>query len=276
MILIKKLKLSKKVEVKRVIFSLIIGGYDTVPDVSHIKGWDKIMFTDINSLLKFKNRKKGWVFKKIDKSLINLENIEGFFPRGVEHYKNTLINRYYKLHPHLVLPKHYEESLYIDGSIKKFNIKEVENRIEFLKEQNKTFAVSSHAFRDNVHDEMEAIKQCNMLTEEGLQKIKNFFKEKNFPDKSGLYNNAIIWRKHKDTQVIQMMEEWWNLVRNYCMRDQVSLPYVIWKFNYKIEPLFANGLSAENHPSISYDYRHSGFFAKNKGKKFKFKLFNLK
>ncbi len=260
--------IDKKINNKRVIFSAIVGKYDEIPNITHIQGWDKIMFTDLGYWERFKNRKKGWVFKKINKNLLGAINIqESFLPRGLANYKNTLLNRYYKLNAHKVLPKRYEESLYIDGSIKKFDMEELENRIKFFKEKNKAFAVATHSFRDNIHDEIEEIKRCKMLTAEGFQKIIKFFKEKNFPDKSGLYNNAIVWRMNKDKQVIQMMEEWWKLVKNYCHRDQVSLPYIIWKFNYKIEPLFENGYSAQNHSSIHYEYRHSGVGLKKAKKK---------
>src|ERR1039458_2191274 len=43
--------------------------------------------------------------------------------------------------------------------------------------------------------------------------------------------NGIILRKHSDHKVITLMESWWEEYCNGGRRDQLSLPYLIWKKN---------------------------------------------
>ena len=86
----------------------------------------------------------------------------------------------------------------------------------------------------------------NYTLKKGLQEIDNedivrkqirLFREEGFPEHYGLTENSIIYRNHKSDKVISIMEEWWHFVKNYSKRDQLSLFYILWKNNMKMEYL---------------------------------------
>jgi hypothetical protein len=55
-----------------------------------------------------------------------------------------------------------------------------------------------------------------------------------FPDKYGLLESCLIIRKHNDKNCINIMDKWFNEIKNYSHRDQLSFNYIIWKKKYKI------------------------------------------
>ena len=57
----------------------------------------------------------------------------------------------------------------------------------------------------------------------------NLYKEAGFPEKFGMREFSVIVRKHNNAECIKLMEQWWEQVNQYTMRDQISFPYVLWK-----------------------------------------------
>ena len=72
-------------------------------------------------------------------------------------------------------------------------------------------------------------------------KQKEFLKQKKFPNKYGLGENNIIYRKHHSPEIIDIMNDWWDMIINFSKRDQTSLAFVMWKHNRKmIDHMFVN------------------------------------
>ena len=45
---------------------------------------------------------------------------------------------------------------------------------------------------------------------------------------------ALIVRKHNEKECVYLMEQWWEQIKNYSHRDQLSFNYVLWKTGKKI------------------------------------------
>ncbi len=89
------------------------------------------------------------------------------------------------------------------------------------------------------HPERECI--CNELAQliiedkgdkvDMISQVDTYLKE-GYPINNGLYETACIVRKNNNTTVNYMMEMWWKELKKYTYRDQLSLPYVLWRNDY--------------------------------------------
>ena len=85
---------------KYVVYTALFGGYDVLPDITSNKSSliDYVCFTDSDLC-----DAKGWNVVKVD--------------WGSEQLTPAMMNRYFKLHPHVELSG-YTFSLYVDANIK--------------------------------------------------------------------------------------------------------------------------------------------------------------
>ena len=81
---------------------------------------------------------------------------------------------------------------------------------------------------------MEAVLFYKKDSNISVTTIKNRYNKLNFPDNSGLSENSLIIRKHNDIKCIIFMEKWFNEIKKYSHRDQLSFNYIFWKTGYKI------------------------------------------
>ena len=72
--------------------------------------------------------------------------------------------------------------------------------------------------------------------------------QENFPKKYGLYELPVIIRKNTE-KIKKLNLRWWEQICRFSSRDQISMPYVLWKTNVdiKILPGFANGGLLKNN-----------------------------
>ena len=95
--------------------------------------------------------------------------------------------------------------------------------------------ILEHPDRNRIEDEFEPIrilKKDNLST---IMKVKERYKKKNFTDDNGLAESCVIIRKHNDLNCIKTMEEWFDEIKKYSHRDQLSFNYVLWKIGGKIK-----------------------------------------
>jgi hypothetical protein len=199
---------------KKVVYSIIIGKYDKISTFNKQEGYKYLLFSDI------KYNKTNWTIISITK-LIKKVNIS-----------NLKMTRYFKLLPHLFF-KDYELSIYIDAS---YIIRGDLNEL-LLKTLNPSFDIYflQHPARNKVFKEFSAVLEIKKDTQASINKVKARYIKEKFPDNLGLTVNCIIIRKHNKKNIIKLMEIWWNEIKNYSYRDQLSLNYAIWKLNFNIK-----------------------------------------
>ena len=211
----KKYNLKNIQNIKKVVYSIIIGDYDQISSFNKQEGFNYFLFTDTNC-----SNNTNWTIIPISK-LIEKVNISGI-----------KITRYIKLFPHLFF-KDYELSIYFDGSlILNGDLNELLLRI-----LNPTFNLYllQHPQRNKVFQELSAVVFHKKETKEAVDIIEKRYVKINFPDNLGLTENCIIIRRHNKKDIIKLMEVWWNEIKNYSYRDQLSLNFAIWKLNLTIK-----------------------------------------
>ena len=225
---------------RKAIYTCITNRYDNLFVHTYINNdWDYICFTDDKYLIDAKMY-GNWIIKPLYNSDID----------------NTRINRWHKLHPHIIL-KDYDYSLYIDSNID-IKTSYIFECIDKARSKNIDISIPTHYERDCIYDEANIIIQCKIDDENIVREQMKLYREEGFPEHYGLTENSIIYRNHKSDKIISIMEEWWKFIENYSKRDQLSLSYVLWKNNMQL-----NYLTDTN---IRLDTKNFEIFHHNKNK----------
>lgn len=217
------------------IYTSIFGQYDNlIEDQIKLDGFDYICFTDADI------RSSTW---KVVKS--------------TPIYKDPNRNaKKYKVLPHRYL-KDYDYSIWIDGNIKVVGdvTKAIDESVYRVYDHNQTLLDP----RDCLYEEANAIftlgyNNTMRNPEKGILNYKdnpyiiekqiNRYKSEGYPKNNGLATNPIIFRRHNDKKVIDLMESWWEEIKYNSRRDQLSFDYVCWKNNFKYSLL--SGDSRDN------------------------------
>lgn len=198
-------------DIKIAVYTCIIGNYDELIEPLFVEpGIDYYVFTDLDC-------SNTSVWKKID--VTQFEDYRKLTP--------SQLNRKIKMLSFKYLSE-YDYSIYIDG-----NIEIVACVSPLIKEMGThAFGVHYHYKRDCIYDEKVRVIYSNKADKEILNKQMSSYKKEGFPCHYGLYENPILIRKHHDVDTCNLMERWWQEYLNYSTRDQLSLPYVIWKTGY--------------------------------------------
>jgi hypothetical protein len=129
-----------------------------------------------------------------------------------------------KILPHRELCE-YDWSLWIDGNI---HIKaDIEPFITQHLNRGDFFAFQ-HPDRSNIYEEADA---CIRLAKDdpGLITAQiQYYRRSGIPDDLGLTANFILLRRHSNANCV-VMELWWDEINRWSKRDQISLPFALWK-----------------------------------------------
>ena len=225
----------------KVVYTCITGNYD---DLEEIKGytyinfdWDYVCFTDNQNLI---TQKQFGIWE--------------IRPLQFTELDDTRNNRWHKINPHLILSE-YDESIYIDA-----NINILTNKLfEILNNNNKDIILASHANTICLYKEFEWVLRAKIDKPEIMQAHLKLLQDSGFPKNYGMPENNLIYRQHNKPKVISIMNDWWYMVENYTKRDQLSLPYVLWKHNINCNDVIA-------FPNTRIDYKNFCTFV-HKGKR---------
>lgn len=159
---------------------------------------------------------------------------------------NARLSRYVKILPHKVLSE-YDWSLWMDANIQ-ITGKRLYDIIEskIIKDVLVSQVPHLDPPEDCIYDEIKFAYMCGRC---GIWKtIKQYYKLKSvkFPSHFGLFENNIILRKHNNSFVVNLSQDWWLEFNKYTKRDQFNLMYVFWKNNYYPGFLFEQDQSSRN------------------------------
>lgn len=216
---------------KVAVYTCITGKYDNlIQPFTKFANIEYIAFTD-----NLQQATNDWNIKDIPENIRKLKN-------------NILINRYIKFHPHELFSDKYDYSIYIDGNIKV--ISDLTNMIYGI--NNKTgLAFHRHQFRDCIYNEIEV---CRLIKKGNYAKLKEQieqYKKEGFPSRYGLYECNVIACDLKNDNAKQLLNSWWDEFKNsQSLRDQIALPYVVWKNGYKFNDIGSLGNNVYKNPKI--------------------------
>lgn len=208
---------------KIVIYTSIIGGYDTpIDDFQKKDGYRYVLISD-----------KPMQTKSWENIIYNLEGI---------NLSNAKKQRYIKLHPFIFF-ENDTLTVYIDGNLP------VNDKLYEYIDKNKDYDITfkQHPCQKCVYQECNAVVQCRKDSAENVNKIRERYQKEQMPKNFGMIEANIIIRKCKEW-VKEFMSKWWKEIQDNSHRDQLSLPYVIWK----------NNLKGKVHIAISKDFNPRG------------------
>lgn len=197
----KKELLNLRTNVKA-IYTIITNGYDELrtPKVRS-SDYDYIAFTDDSNL-----RSDFWEIRLIPKS----DN-------------PVLQQREIKILAHKYLPE-YQTTIYNDGCQQL--IRDV-NKIDFKG----GFLIKKHHSRNCIYDEAKQIIDLNKDTAKNMSIQVEAYKSFH-PANWGLYETGFMIRENCP-EVNAICDAWWEEVKKFSHRDQMSLPVVFRKMNYR-------------------------------------------
>jgi hypothetical protein len=105
-------------------------------------------------------------------------------------------------------------------------------------------ALFRHPWRDCAYQEAQECININKAPRELIEAQVSAYRQEGFPDRFGLFACGVILRRHTP-EVTAINDLWWKQVEQFSHRDQISLPYVLWKLKSPI-PIVIPGHCYEN------------------------------
>jgi hypothetical protein len=197
----------RRVRAKVAVYTAVTGGYDDVraPAIK-VPGWSYLCFTDDTS-----RAKPGWEVRGLPQA----------------HLDQIRRSRLPKILAHQFLPE-YDMSIWIDANV---GIRGDLAAFSMMALAHADIAFFRHGERrPSVAAEIQACSQAGKAPLETMSLQYGHYRAQGFLDDAGIIPEAaVIVRRHHHPAIRAAMEEWWAELLRYAARDQISLPYVIWK-----------------------------------------------
>jgi len=156
-------------------------------------------------------------------------------PEAVGGMSQTLANRYAKFFPYAVLPE-ADCSIYIDANT--LVLGDLTPLVEEFLASGADIGLFPHRERSTIAEEFEFGRRVGKIppsdVEKGLAQLRRY-REAGLPPDPPFTENAIVFRRHGNPALEAAMDLWWSELMNYTQRDQLSLPYVLFKSQLKVK-----------------------------------------
>ena len=217
------------------VYTCITGNYDTIKEpLYHNPNIDYFAVTDMDV-------PEESIWKKIDINEIS----------DIDMLNASDKNRYIKFFPHVLFPE-YDYSVYIDGVIQ--IVADMAPIVESM--GSCLLGVHRHNARSCVYEEAKGVIYAKRAPKDKVIEQMKRYRQEKYPEANGLYENTVLVRKHNDQRCILLMKAWWKEYMNSCKRDQLSLPYVIWKTNFELKSIYIIGNNLDLNPRFKRTFRH--------------------
>lgn len=202
---------------KQVVFyTCIVGDYDDLMEPLSIRSdCDYYIISD-------KKPEKETIFQYID--------INKYLPEYIKD--NTRKNRFCKINAHRIFPQ-YKYSIYFDGQVQ-IDSQIVKYTQELPKTQIVTFC--KNYWKDPYMEAMRVLLNKREEEEIVLKQMEKYWLE-GLPEDFGNLYCGILIRQHNNPECKKLMEDWWEQIRKFSKRDQISFSYVLWRNGYTINDI---------------------------------------
>lgn len=220
------LAVKAKPDKKIVVFTGISGNYDSLKLPEHLdKRFDYVLFADV------------------------VTDHSGIFtvkPLPHKDKDKTKESRFVKTHAHTLL-KHYDVAIWVDASI--IIAGDIYPMVEEFIHSKKPMAAIPHPQRTNIYDEAEACLERGKDKASLIRRQLRRYKKEGF-DGEGLIESGFMMFRPKDRKTAATLDLWWKHIRQFSKRDQLSLPYAIYKTGLQWHKLTNHPNSIRNHPQF--------------------------
>jgi hypothetical protein len=178
-----------------VVYTALFGGYDKLAPAATTPGVRFVLFTDGPDVA-------GW---------------ECLRPHPTE-VTSRRENRKYKIRSHLLFP-HAEWTLYHDA-----NLPLTTDPRDIVANCHGGLNLYRHPWRPCAYAEGKAVAW--QVSDKSLKKQLQRYRREGFPENFGLYCGGFLVRNNEANDINNL---WWDEYRAGCCRDQISLPYALWR-----------------------------------------------
>lgn len=189
---------------KVVVYSCVTGKRDSIKRLGFRDDFQYVLFTDQEAI------DCDWEVRRIEAS------------------DPLTVARYHKHHPHELFPE-ATVTIWIDGTHWPYS--SLAPLVGLLGENH--IAASRHFCRANSFDEAGVCLQSGMGDPERIQAQTDAYRAEGFPDDLGLFETSYLVRRNTG-RLADLQRLWWSQMTEYCMRDQISLTYCLWRLNMGI------------------------------------------
>lgn len=246
---------------KKILYTALMGNYDSIHKVHMPNDWDCIMFTDLSSDRLPQNT--GWKFIHIDTINQDLDN-----------YSFAMKNRWFKFHPHILFPED-DISLYIDSNLSIADYSSLEHRLDQLISSRTPLSIPVHPSNTCVYKEILSVLEAKKQDVDRAYDSLVFLISDHYPINNGLYENNIIFRFHNHPLVISSNELVWECLNKYASRDQFFMVYSCWKFGLPIVAFFEDNVHVKYRNDIVWNKHFVRYSKKTKFKRIGIRLLKM-
>lgn len=162
----------------------------------------------------------------------------------------------YKVLPHLYFPKH-AGSVWVDANI--YPKRSADELVEHYLGDKYDLAVFQHPYRKTVWEEFAILRKDPRFHIPYLQKQLTLqeasYRESWLPADTPLYECNFLVRRNV-ASVNRLMDAWWSEITRWQWRDQVSFPYVLWRYGDDVRVNAVPGVNIRKHPHFNYVRHH--------------------
>jgi hypothetical protein len=112
------------------------------------------------------------------------------------------------------------------------------------------FVSNLHRHRNCIYKELEACIRLKKDDPQIMQKQINSYRSAGMPEHYGLIEANLLVRDHHNPACIEIMERWWQEITRHSCRDQLSLPFVLWKMGISVPEIGQISSNVYNLPLI--------------------------
>jgi hypothetical protein len=150
---------------------------------------------------------------------------EGVFQQPVMEAKR------YKVLPHLFFPKE-SVTIWMDSNIRmKADVDAEVIALAALMDHD--IAVFKHPYRSSVYQEFDTLQDDPRFAipylQRQLKEQRKAYIDEGLPASTPLFECNVLVRRNNE-RVNRLMDAWWAQICRWQWRDQVSFPYVLWKY----------------------------------------------
>ncbi len=194
------------------------------PDISPLD-MDKFCYTDFN----IKSGCHQMIPTKKHGPILN--NFYDVKKINLNHLLPIVANRFIKICIPDEIFDNYEYSFYSDSK-RPVSI-DLGHLIDCMRLDTDFLARRHRDKRDCVYEEGLYCIKIKKDTEANIMKQLDFYRSENYPEHNGLYEATWLLRRHTK-KLKEFMALWWGQIVRFSHRDQISLPYVAWKYGMEI------------------------------------------
>lgn len=184
-----------------VLYSCILNNRDRLKEYEYDDGFRKVLFTDDPKI-----KAPTWEVR----------------PPIVKLKDPVRVSRYHKLHPFELFPD-CDYAIWLDMT--HYPYKSLLPLITdcFL-------SVHQHHKRKSVQEESDVCAESKLDDPNIIKSQIRYYIKEGFPDNLGLYATSCLVMKN-DKDLKNLLELWWSEISKWSRRDQLSLPYCLWRLN---------------------------------------------